>query len=176
MKISFSVSNGLFWLMAWAFVATTITVACQRKLPPPYAPGTTAVSTPTETVVTEAPKSVYAFNFAESARLMPLLEQAKAENKLVFVDFYTTWCAPCRLMEEQVFTDPGLASFMNKHFINYRVNGEFDNGPNLVSIFEVTSYPTLLFLNGSGQVVSRKNGIAMQTEFRQLAEQALAYK
>ena len=26
------------------------------------------------------------------------LEQAKGENKMVFVDCYTSWCGPCKMM------------------------------------------------------------------------------
>ena len=28
-----------------------------------------------------------------------VLQKAKQENKLIFVDLYTTWCGPCKKME-----------------------------------------------------------------------------
>lgn len=31
------------------------------------------------------------------------LAQAKQENKLVFMDCYTSWCGPCKNMTEKVF-------------------------------------------------------------------------
>ena len=29
------------------------------------------------------------------------LEQAKVENKYVFIDCYTSWCGPCKMMAER---------------------------------------------------------------------------
>ena len=33
-------------------------------------------------------------------------ETAKKEKKMIFVDFYTVWCAPCKFMAKEVFPDP----------------------------------------------------------------------
>lgn len=115
-----------------------------------------------------------AFDFADSEQLTPLLDQAEAEGKLIFVDFYTTWCTPCKLMEEEVYTDRELARFMNQNFINYKVDAEKGNGVNLASIFGVRAYPTLLFLDAKGKVLERKEGAIFQTEFRAMANRAMA--
>lgn len=120
----------------------------------------------------EKAASPYAFDFVESEQLMPVLAQAKAENKLVFVDFYTTWCLPCRIMEEEVFTDRTLAGYINEGFISYRVDAEKGNGVNLAAIFEIKAYPTLLFLDAGGRVRVRQEGAVSQTTFKQLAEEA----
>lgn len=110
----------------------------------------------------------------KSEKLMPVLEAAKAENKLVFVDFYTNWCLPCKLMDEDVFTDEEFAEYMNANFINYKVDAEKANGPNLALIYQVMAFPTLLFLDGDGKVLVRKVGAAYQTELRSMGEQARA--
>lgn len=127
-----------------------------------------------EVVSPNTTPAVPLFNFVASEKLSPLLERAKVENKIVFVDFYATWCLPCRVMEEEVYTDKNLEAFFNDRIINYKVDGEKDNGPNLVAIYEVTAYPTLLFLDSNGRVLERKDGAAYQTELRQMAERALA--
>ncbi len=121
----------------------------------------------------EIESSPYAFDFMESQLLSPVLDQAALEGKLVFIDMYASWCAPCRLMEEQVFTDEELAAYFNEHFISYRVDVEKGNGTNLATIFEVKVLPTLLFLDEKGRVLVRKEGAAMQTEMRELAHEAL---
>ena len=53
-----------------------------------------------------------------------VLEKAKAENKKVFIDFYTTWCGPCKEMSSKVFTDADVAKYFNEKFISYQINAE----------------------------------------------------
>lgn len=135
---------------------------------------TTQSTSPDSTTNIANPKPDFAFDFAESEQLMPLLDQAKEERKLVFVDFYTDWCLPCRLMEKDVFMDKDLGNFFNENFINYKVDAEKGNGVNLAQIFNVQAYPTLLFLNDKGQVLERKEGAAYHSELRAMAESAIS--
>ena len=113
-------------------------------------------------------------DFVNSDKLTPILEMASSKNKLVFVDFYTTWCLPCKLMDEDVFTDKAVSALMNDNFISYKVNAEKDNGPNLALLYQVNVFPTLLFLDKDGKVLVRKEGAAYQTEMKSLAEEAMA--
>ena len=48
-----------------------------------------------------------------------LLETAKKEGKLIFVDCYTEWCQPCKQMEQQVFPSKKVGKF-------YRGTGDFE--------------------------------------------------
>ncbi len=124
-----------------------------------------------ETMTTSAFAST--FDFIDSEMLMPVLEKAQRENKAVFVDFYTSWCLPCKLMEDEVFQDDELGEFFNDNFINYRVEADKGNGRTLASLYEIKMYPTLLFLDGQGNVLVRKDGAAFHTEIKELAELAL---
>lgn len=112
-------------------------------------------------------------SFTKSKSLQPLLDRAKAENKLVFLDFYTTWCLPCRVMDEEVFSLTGTGRAMNENFISYKVNAEKGNGPTLSTVFNVYAYPTLLFLDADGNVLERKDGSLSNSQFLNLAESAL---
>jgi len=125
----------------------------------------------TETTKTKEGPGV---QFYDSEFLSDALDEAKKENKLVFVDFYTDWCLPCKLMEEDVFSDKEIGAFMNANFINLKVNAEKGNGPNLKTIYNVHAYPTLLFLDQKGTVLEEKVGAAYHTELRNLANKALA--
>jgi len=112
-------------------------------------------------------------SFTKSSSLQPILDRAKAENKLVFLDFYTTWCLPCRVMDEEVFSLPSTGSAMDKNFISYKINAEKGNGPTLSTVFNVYAYPTLLFLDADGNVLERKDGSLSNSQFLNLAESAL---
>ena len=56
------------------------------------------------------------------------LEKAKKEDKLVFVDSYTTWCGPCIKMAKNVFTQESVGSFYNQNFINIKLDMEKEDG------------------------------------------------
>lgn len=112
--------------------------------------------------------------FVKSATLSDVLDKATAENKLVFVDFYTSWCLPCKLMDQDVFPDRRLGEFMNENFISYKVNAEEGNGTSLAKIYNIEGFPTLLFLDNKGNVLERKLGAAYQREMYSLGESAMS--
>lgn len=126
------------------------------------------------TNVPPRPEERFEIYFENSEMLMPVLEKAKQEDKMVFMEFYADWCLPCKLMEEDVFTDKEIGRFFNENFLSMHVNGESQNGANLRSIFDIKAYPTLLWLDVEGNVVVKKEGAAFHTEIKELARQALA--
>ncbi len=111
--------------------------------------------------------------FTQSETLFDVLDKAETQGKLAYVDVGTSWCLPCKLMQQEVYTDKEIADFLNKHFINFKVDAEKGNGPNIAAIYEVQGFPTLLFMDAQGRVIVRKFGAAMQTELVELARQAI---
>lgn len=115
-----------------------------------------------------------AFSFHTDAELGEILDLAKEDNKVVFVDIYAEWCLPCKLMDEEVFSDQKLGEYFRDNFISYKVDAEKDNGPDLVLLYDIRAYPTLLFLDHNGRILVRKLGAAFHTEMYRLAEEALS--
>jgi thiol-disulfide isomerase/thioredoxin len=103
-------------------------------------------------------------------------EEAKVEaaqtGKMIFVDFYTDWCKPCRMMETQTFSDVGVGEFMNGFFINYRLNAE-GSEREIAKEFLVRAYPTLLFAWPDGNEAVRLLGFQPAEIFRSNAESVL---
>lgn len=123
---------------------------------------------------TRTPKSPVDWQVATS--LSPVLDKASARDKLVFLDLYTDWCLPCKLMEQDVYSDQKIGDYLSDNFVCYKVNAEKANGPDLAFLFEVKAYPTLLWLNEKGRVVQRHEGAAYHAELTRLSEEAMRLK
>ena len=87
------------------------------------------------------------------------LAKAKAENKMVFIDCYTVWCAPCKKLAKEVFPQERVGDFFNEHFVSIKMDMEKDEGIELGVFYNVHSFPTLLFLNAQGELVHRVVGL-----------------
>lgn len=86
------------------------------------------------------------------------LAKAKTENKLVFVDAFTTWCGPCKMLTNKTFPDSAVGAFFNKNFVNFKVDMEKGEGIQLAQQYAVQVYPTLLFVQPDGAIAHRAAG------------------
>lgn len=94
-----------------------------------------------------------------------LLAKAKKENKLIFLDAYTTWCRPCIMMAKNVFTLNEVADYYNQHFINVSMDMEKGDGPAIAKKYKIKAYPDFLFVDGDGKLVYRSSGYQEAPEF-----------
>lgn len=99
-----------------------------------------------------------------------VLKQAKKENKLIFLDIYATWCGPCKRLKSNTFSNEEVGKLYNQKFINVALDGEKGEGLTLAQKYGVTSYPTLLFLDGNGNIVVRTGGYHNSDEFIELGK------
>jgi thioredoxin-related protein len=97
---------------------------------------------------------------------------AEKENKLIFMDAYTTWCGPCKLMAKEIFPQPTVAEYYNTHFVNVKMDMEKGEGVELAQHYNVQVYPTLLFFSADGIVVHRSAGYHTTEEFLDLGAKA----
>ena len=103
-------------------------------------------------------------------------EKAKAEGKMVFVDLYTSWCGPCKVMAADVFPNVQLGEFMNKHFVCVKYDtGAEEDGKNLEKKFNVQAYPTFLLLNTNQGLENQIVGATIDPlEFKKMVEEAMS--
>lgn len=109
----------------------------------------------------------------EESNWQSILDKAKAQDKVIFLDAYTSWCGPCKKMSKEVFTHAEVSSFYNENFINAKIDMEKGEGPALASTYNVRAYPTLLFIDGNGELVHQAIGYHNPKQFYQLGETAL---
>lgn len=101
----------------------------------------------------------------ETSKFADILAKAKAEKKLIFLDAYTSWCGPCKMMEKNIFSDTKVADYFNKNFINAHFDMEKGEGRDLAQKYRIMSYPTLLFLNSDGDIVGKEIGYLDKNQF-----------
>ena len=111
-------------------------------------------------------------NFLDNPAWKTVLEKAKKENKIIFLDAYAVWCGPCKNMDAQIYTDPTVADFYNANFINVKYDMEKGEGPKLANLFQVTAYPSLLFINTEGKVIHKGIGFKPVSSFLELGNTA----
>ncbi len=109
-------------------------------------------------------------NFIKAESWAEVKAQAKAENKYIFLDGYTTWCGPCIMMAKKIFPLPEVGEFYNANFINVKVQldtTEKDNdhvkkwykdGHDLMTAYGINAFPTYLFFSPDGEIVHRAVG------------------
>jgi len=99
--------------------------------------------------------------------------KAKKENKLIFVDAYTSWCGPCKWLAKNVFTNDTVAQYYNATFINASLDMEKGEGIDIAKQYNIRAYPSLLFIDANGEIVHRAIGSKKSSEFIQLGKNAL---
>lgn len=124
---------------------------------------------------------LFSFTFAQEegikfdqSAFKDLLARAKKEKKLVFIDAYAVWCGPCKMMDKNVFTQKSVGDYFNKNFVSSRIDMEKGEGREIAQKFAVRSYPTFLFLNGDGELVSQNYGYMEPSLFLSMAQEVNA--
>lgn len=86
------------------------------------------------------------------------LIKAKEENKYIFIDFYATWCGPCKKLKRTSFKDPEVGTYFNKNFISISIDAESKEGIKIARRYGVSSYPTLIITDATGKQKTRTTG------------------
>lgn len=122
---------------------------------------------------------------APPVNLSSAVAQAKAENKLVLLDFTgSDWCPPCMQLHKEIFSQPPFQAYAasNLVFLTVDFPSKFHLSPDaaatndlLSTQFKVEGFPTLIALNGDGKEIWRNLGY-IDGGFKELASQLAAAK
>lgn len=101
------------------------------------------------------------------------LALAKKENKLIFLDIYATWCGPCKKLKKNTFSNEEVGKLYNSNFINVALDGEQAEGEMLANRYNIGEYPSLLFIDSTGNVVEQSGGYMSPERLIQLGNSVL---
>lgn len=102
--------------------------------------------------------------------------KAKSSNKYIFIDFYATWCQPCKVMDAEVYPMKSVGDFLNEKFISIKIqtdatkndNAEikawYDIASKLQRQFSINELPSFVFLTPAGELVYKSTGFRSATE------------
>jgi len=80
---------------------------------------------------------------------------AKQRGQKTLLDFETTWCGPCKTMDQYVYTADTIIS-ATKNMIAVKIDG--DEHRDLVNEYKIIGYPTLILLDANGKEIARASG------------------
>ncbi|TGL87819.1 DUF255 domain-containing protein [Leptospira congkakensis] len=97
-------------------------------------------------------------------------ETAKQDKKFIIVDVFADWCTYCLVLEKEIFPDPDVSKVLD-NFVKVRLDGE--EFPNLRKKYNIEGYPTILFLDGDGNYVTKIAGLATKEDILNISRRIL---
>jgi thioredoxin-related protein len=104
------------------------------------------------------------------------VNESKKTGKPVMIDFYTTWCKYCKLLDDTTYKDPGIVQTVSGSFIAVKVNAEGEDKVmyegasvterDLASKYGVTGFPSIWFLDGKQQKIGQVPGYESAQDFK----------
>ena len=88
---------------------------------------------------------------------------AKKDAKFILLDFYTTWCPPCKKLDATTWKDAKVQAWLKDKAIALKVNAE--KSFKLTSQYKIMAYPTIVVLQPDGAELRRIVGYLDAEQF-----------
>jgi thioredoxin-related protein len=109
------------------------------------------------------------------------MARAAKEKKHVVIDFYTSWCHWCKVMDRETFSDPEVKKYLADNFVTIRIDaenmtqkllykGEEYTPLTLGRRFGVRGFPSLAYLDREGDLVTIVPGFVPAKTFLPLLQ------
>lgn len=93
-----------------------------------------------------------------------LLKEAKAQNKPIFIDFYTTWCGPCKMLDSSTYPNADVQKLLSS-MLPAKYDAEKDPWVAVAKEYKIHAYPTMVVIAPDGKEVDRWIGYLPPEQF-----------
>ncbi|MCH8853060.1 MAG: thioredoxin family protein [Planctomycetes bacterium] len=100
------------------------------------------------------------------------LAKAGETDKMVVIDFFATWCGPCKQMDKDTWPDEDVVAWVEKHAILIKV--DVDKEEAVAKEFNITAMPTIVFLKADKSEISRFVDAYSATQFVSFGNKVLS--
>ena len=101
------------------------------------------------------------------------LAKAGETEKMVVIDFFATWCAPCKQMDKETWPHKDVVAWVQKNAILIKV--DVDKNPHVARAYAARSLPRLLVVNTHDEIVGDWLGYREAGAFLSLIREIQAY-
>ena len=110
-------------------------------------------------------------------------QSAQRDGKPIFIDFYTDWCPPCKVMDREVYSQQEIGDYLGSNYHAIKFNPEqiqeveafgktfaFDDGLEVNSFLyyatrnQFRGYPTTVILSPDGELLWLHTGYLSKGE------------
>src|SRR5262245_30568731 len=75
-------------------------------------------------------------------------EVAQKNNLPMYIDFWADWCAACKVMDQDVYSEPEVIKAFEEKIVGVRLH--YDLQPDVARRYNVEALPFLVFTNSYG--------------------------
>lgn len=87
-----------------------------------------------------------------------VLKKARKEKKQIFVDVYTSWCGPCKMMARDVFSRQEVGEYYNRNFVCLKLDAEKEKDYPFFEKYQAGGYPSMFWLDTEGKLIDMHVG------------------
>ncbi len=121
--------------------------------------------------LSQAPNEEHAFH---DLSLTQAIKLARQEEKIVMIDFYTTWCPPCKELDRTTWKNVDVIAWLRDNAVAIKIDAEKEL--EIAKQYKLTGYPTLAFVRPGEGEIDRHVGYLSAEAFIATADAVLAGK